>query len=305
MTHFLATDNPDELRNRWLNGYLNQQAKFDTRLRTVLIESAEDAYDQVYALQKNLAFSSGVRTAKTRLSIGVVQKVLKDLFDETIPLITDGQKQMAGKSSDALLATDRKYLEAVFKESSQSTKVTLDSFIQGQKNEAVLGVANTVQRITNTEQSLSARVYRTRALSNKWVSKQINLVMVRGGSAKEIAMAVRSSIRPNTPGGVSYAALRLGRTELNNAFHGTAINMAEKRPWIKGMEWHLSDTHVIDPKRPDLCEAYHGQIFEIDKTPGKPHPQCRCWIAPSVEPFQIFLNNLTAGQYTDWIDNAA
>lgn len=305
MTHFLPTDDSDELRKRWLNRYLNQQAKFDTKLRTLLIASAEDAYDQVYALDRSSTFSSGVRTAKTRMAIKVIQGVLKDLFDEAIPLITDGQKQMAGKSADALLETDRRYLEAVFREASGSTGISVKSFIEGQKAEAMTGVVHAVQRITKTEQSLSARVYRTRALANGWVSKQINSVIVRSGSAKEIAMAVRSSIRPNTPGGVSYAALRLGRTELNNAFHATAINMAENRPWITGMGWHLSTTHTFDPKRPDICEAYDGKIFKIDETPAKPHPQCRCWVAPEVESFEMFLSNLTAGSYRDWIENAA
>ena len=305
MIHFLPTDDPEELRKRWMGRFFSQQAKFDTRLRTVLVQAAEDAYDEVYALGKSSTFSSGVRTAKTRVAISVVRDVLQDLFNETIPLITDGQKKMAGKAADAMLETDRKYLEAAFADSSNATGVSVKTFVDGQKNEAMLGVVNAVQRVTKTEQSLSARVYNTRALSNRWVSRQINSVMVRSGSAKEIAKAVRSSIRPSTPGGVSYAALRLGRTELNNAFHATSISMAENRPWILGMGWHLSSTHVFDPKKPDLCELYDGKVYKIDQTPAKPHPQCRCWVAPEVEPFEMFLSNLTAGHYTDWIENAA
>lgn len=29
------------------------------------------------------------------------------------------------------------------------------------------------------------------------------------------------------------------------------------------------------------CEDLHGNVYEIDKVPPKPHPRCRCWLEPS------------------------
>jgi hypothetical protein len=71
------------------------------------------------------------------------------------------------------------------------------------------------------------------------------------------------------------------------------------------MEWHLSAVHQIDPSRMEACESYANQIFDVDKVPAKPHPQCRCFVTPVMEPIDVFINNLTAGQYRDWIENAA
>ena len=88
---------------------------------------------------------------------------------------------------------------------------------------------------------LSPRVYKNQALANRWVDRAVNRGILLGKSAREIASDVRLLIRPDTPGGVSYAAQRLGRTELNNAFHETSRRAVEGMPWITGVRWNLSD----------------------------------------------------------------
>jgi hypothetical protein len=67
--------------------------------------------------------------------------------------------------------------------------------------------------------TLSQRVYRNRALSRGYVERVINNGLLLGKSPAEIAKDVRQFISPNTPGGTSYAAMRLGRTEVVNAYH--------------------------------------------------------------------------------------
>jgi hypothetical protein len=276
------------------------QSRTDTRIRTILLEASEDAAKRVTALEKNSTFSAGVRTAQIRLVMKEIKDILSELFDEITPVIRDGQKQEAEAAIDGLTETDRQYLEDVF----QNTDTVRD-FIDSQKIQAKIQVINAVNRITKSELPLSKRVYRTEALAKNWVQREVTSGIARGSSAKEIAGIVRKYIRPNTPGGVSYAALRLGRTELNNAFHATAITFAQDRPWIQGMEWFLSAVHESDPQRVEVCETYAGQIFEVNSVPAKPHPQCRCFVAPVLETPDVFLSNLTAGQYRDWIDNAA
>lgn len=297
------TDNYQTLRRRWLERYSTTQAKSDTRLRTILIEAAQDAYERVIALENSSVFSTNVRAAQLRMTMKELDKVFYELFQETLEIIVNGQQEAARVAVAAFAETDRRLLAAAFRESAEAAGQSVEGFIDGQERTAMLGVAHTISRITKSEQPLSTRVYRTRSLANQWVSRQVNVAIMRNASAKEIAKTVRTSIRPDTPGGVSYAAMRLGRTEINNAFHATSIDLAQDRPWVQEMDWHLSKTH--DPKTECLCEVYAKQTFPVTKVPPKPHPQCRCFVTPRVEPYDVFLTRLTAGEYRDWISNAA
>lgn len=303
MTRPTPNDNTDTfevLRKRWLSRYMRIQSQTDTRIRKILVEAAEGANDQVSALQNNSTFSAGVRTAQLRLVMSTIRNILNDVFDGVTPIIRDGQKSEAQAAVDALTETDKNYLEAAF----QDTSAVLD-FIDSQKLQAKIQLVNAINRVTKSDIPLSKRVYRSKALAQRWVQRDVTIEIAKGSSAKEIAKVVRKHIRPNTPGGVSYAALRLGRTELNNAFHATAIELSQDRPWIQGMQWHLSAVHEIDPANVEICETYAGQIFDVNSVPRKPHPQCRCFVAPVLEPVDVFVRNLTAGQYRSWIDNAA
>lgn len=274
------------------------QAKTDTRIRTALTDAAQAASDQINSLASNSTFSAGVRTAQLRLVMGELQSVHKDFFGKLIPIIQNGQQDEAGAAFDALSATDINYLHSAFSETGD-----VNSFLKSQRVSAMLHVNNAIQRITKTDRPLSARVYSTQSLANRWVQNVINRNLARGSSAKEIAKQVKRHILPSTPGGTSYAALRLGRTELNNAFHATAIDTAQNRPWVTGMRWYLSDTHHAHPNRVEVCERLAGQLFDLDLVPGKPHPQCRCFVVPEVEAADVFLRHLTAGQYRSWMES--
>jgi hypothetical protein len=97
--------------------------------------------------------------------------------------------------------------------------------------------------------------------------------------------------------------MRLGRTELNNAFHATSIEISKDRPWIEGMRWNTSKVHQPDPM--EICSRLNGQIFTVEMVPKKPHPQCRCFVTPNLIPFEMFLTLLDSGQYREWSRNAA
>lgn len=299
----LDSDDFDTLRKRWLQRYLTIQAKHDVKVRTALLQSSQDASDQISSLANSPTFSNGVRTAQLRIIMKIVSEVLNDLFKKQIPLITAGSKQAARAAVTAFGETDRDFLRQAF--NSSAGKANVNDFIQGQYIQAELSVMHLISRIEKSSHPLSTRVYRTRRLANTWVQREVNSAIVRGESAAYIAKRVRSSIRPNVPGGVSYAALRLGRTELNNAFHATSVALAQDRPWVEGMVWHLSQTHERTEGTKEICERYSEELFQVDNVPAKPHPQCRCFVTPKVEPLDVFVRNLTAGTYRDWIADAA
>jgi hypothetical protein len=169
-------------------------------------------------------------------------------------------------------------------------------------NELITGFEGTVQRGIELvdlapKLELSSAVYRNEALSNKAVQRIVQQGIIRGFSAKEIARDVAYLIKPGTPGGVSYAAMRLGRTELNNAFHARQVAEAE-RPWVNGVKWNRSKSH---PKH-DICDTYAEHdaglgkgVWEKGTVPDKPHPHCFCYMTYDVMDEQEALQLILSG----------
>jgi hypothetical protein len=303
LTTALPFDNTESiatLRKRWWDRYFAVQSKTDTKLRTALIAASSDAQDRINALGENSTFSAGVRTAQIRLAMNEVKIVLKDLFGQEQKIIKDGQGDEAQAAIDGLTDTDRDFLVAAFRDKGANA---IPGYIASQKHSAVLGVAHAISSVTKSNYSLSSNVYRSQTLANNWVKRDVTSGILRGDSAKQIAATVRKHILPNTPGGVSYAAMRLARSELNNAFHATAITASQDRPWVTGMRWYVSSIHVDDPK--EICTQLKGQLFPVSSVPPKPHPQCRCFVAPEIESLDVFTRHLTAGQYRDWMTKNA
>lgn len=290
----------ETLRRRWLKPFITVQQSNEKKIRSLLNQGAQDAFDQVFALSQSSTFSAGVRTAQLRMVIQETQRVHKELFDELIPIIRNGQQDAAVSAVEGMSATDRKYLKAAL------GAVDPSGYESGATQSARLGIANAISSISKSDYKLSNSVYRTRRLANGWIKNKVTSQILRGGSAQEIAKEVRSSIRPDVPGGTGYAALRLGRTELNNAFHATAVDLSKDRPWVNGMDWHLSKTHKVAPSGiVEICEQYAARQWDVENVPAKPHPQCRCFVTPRLIAYDVFIRQLTAGQYRSWIDEAA
>ena len=296
------SDTEEELRKRWLRRYLKAQGPVDTKIRKILAQASDDAESQIASLAKNPTFSARVKTTQLKMVMAEIREVLNDAFLSIVPVVSAGNKDAAAQAADAITATDLEYLKRAFAASGEDYR----DFIEGQRRQAQINVANVVSKMYDFDKPLSSRVYRTRYQATTWVRNTVSRKIATGASAKDIAKAVRSSIRTNTPGGVGYAAMRLGRTELNNAFHATSVNLAKDRPWIEGMVWHTSTTHEPNENGlVEICDVYNGQNFAVELVPPKPHPHCRCFVVPEVEPLDVFVNHLTAGQYRDWIGNAA
>lgn len=292
-------DDYEQARKQWLNRYLKVQTIADKDLRVVLIQAAEDAYKQLISLSSKKTFSASVRSAQLRLMVETIRKILDELFEEEAEIIKVGHEQAAIAAVTAFSKTDRDFLARAFSESDTN----VDSYISVQKHFATVNVGHAIANVTGEDRPLSSRVYRTKALANRWVKQRVTSGITRGLSVKEIALDVRKFIKPNVSGGVSYAAMRLGRTEVNNAFHATSIALAQDRPWVEGMRWRLSKTHDFEERC--KCNSYADQIFSVENVPSKPHPQCRCFVTPEVEAFDVFMRHLTAGQYRSWIRDAA
>lgn len=151
---------------------------------------------------------------------------------------------------------------------------------------------------------LSERVYNSEVGIGSKVDKLVNSALARGLSAIEFAKEVRQFVNPLTPGGVSYAAKRLARTEINNAAHAMSVEAMREVPWCDGMKWHLSGSHG----RPDICDQYasggpnNDGVYPKTSTPTKPHPQCLCFVTPDLADDDEFERNLLSGKYNQYLE---
>lgn len=144
---------------------------------------------------------------------------------------------------------------------------------------------------------LATSVYRSQSLAQGWVDRKVKSGLLLGRSSKDIAKSVKDLIRPDVKGGVAYAAFRLARTEINNAYHTHAVTMEADKPWNTGVDWHLSRSHPVKDEC-DLLVGHHAK----GSVPDKPHPQCFCYVTPTQVGEDDWIDNFLAGDYNDYID---
>lgn len=269
-------------------------------------DGANEAERMVRRLGRVDGLPAEIRRAQYEQSLRALRSLQRDLWGQV-----DGVTVRSINRSIDLGAAGTRRLDRFLEESIKGRRgeilinnVTGNTFNIAARN----SVFNVTSRLKNGI-DLSKLVYRNEALANGKVAATINRGLILNRSAKEIADTVRKYIHPNVPGGQSYAAMRLGRTEINNAFHQTTIDAAKNEPWVEGFKWNLSASH----SHPDPCNDYATQddddlgsgVFKRSNVPAKPHPQCLCYITAITVDIDVFINNLVGGKYNKWINNWA
>lgn len=277
--------------------HLRDIRSVDRELATALQEAAREA-DQIVRASIPDGVGAAVRRAQYQQSAFLLRRSQADLWQRVTRTLTVGLEDSSRLAVVGTMKINEVLAKAVGIDTNLGT-----SFLFSARS-----AAENVRSRLMSEIPLSNRVYRTQALSNRWVQRTINKGIALNKSAAEIAADVRSLIRPDVRGGVTYAARRLARTELNNAFHATSIRNAEEMPWMVGQKWNLSNSH----SRPDECEDYaNGDhdglgkgVFKSGSVPRKPHPQCLCFLTTvSVEP-EDFAEAFLAGRYDRYLSTA-
>ncbi len=290
--HDPSSRNP---RQNWLLRYLGVQQKYDSVISTALMDASDDASRRITELVGNERIGFATRRYQLQQSRKAVRESIRLLFNDIYQSIQAGQRDSALAALEAGWNDDRRILNRLFQNRSDRGR-----WEDSMRQSAVRGVQAMMTRILETERPLSQRVYHTRSLANGAVSRIINSTLANGSSPYELARAIRSSIRPDVPGGIGYAAKRLARTEINNAFHAQSINDVREKPWVDSVKWNLSKVHVPQPG--DLCEVYSGNLFAPEDVPDKPHPQCLCYTTPELEDWASVESNILAGVYDNYID---
>lgn len=169
--------------------------------------------------------------------------------------------------------------------------------------EAAQAVEDIISRKTEGF-TLAERIYANGKVSTRQVGAIVDRALARQLSARELAKQVKEFYRPDVPGGTSYAAMRLARTEINNAHHTTTVRLAQKMPWVHGFKWNLSGSH----SKPDECNEYAAHeeglgegVFPKDNVPAKPHPQCLCYLTHIMDEDDVLVGKVISGEYDEYL----
>jgi hypothetical protein len=215
------------------------------------------------------------------------------IFERLGDIVSARRARAASRSSGLSAAADRALLDAVGK-GAEGQFLYKSALEIGQRQ-----IDAAMARMRLSQLPLSKRIYNTSVWMQGRLGKLINETLASGLNAKEFAKRARDWFNPNTPGGVRYAAMRLARTEINNAFHAMTAEKAANDPWVHEVDWNLSKSH---PK-PDICNVVHAESpFPADKVPARPHPQCMCYITPKAIEEDEFIDNFLKGDYDEFLD---
>lgn len=251
--------------------------------------------DAAIEAEKLIASNLAKNTIGGRVRAAQLGKAVAGLGEISTELWTGvGKVTQAGMYQAAKLAADQ---------------VIDRDFFLGMPGKAILQYADQVHfEAAHSVESLISRRTDGVALKDRIYAngragvKRAGVVVERGLALqkghREIAKDVRHLFDPNVPGGTSYAAKRLARTEINNAHHSTTIRLGQDRPWVQGFKWNLSKSHP----RPDACDTYADRIFSKQDAPSKPHPQCLCYLTHVQDDPDEFMDNLVNGKYDNWMD---
>lgn len=175
--------------------------------------------------------------------------------------------------------------------------------------------------------NLSDRIWRIQEYTQKGILDITTQAIMSGISAVELSEQLEGFLLKRGPawttgikrsvtgrGTVAYNALRLARTEINQAYHWAQKEMAVNNPMLIGQKWNLSNTHPIDwpPSAaymgyPEICDYranhdHHGLgegVFPPGEAPPD-HPNGLCYLTDVWKPVEEILD-LLGDPDPDWI----
>lgn len=276
-----------------LNDIIRTVGLTDREIRRVTRDAAAEADRIVRSYGDDLGRGAKMRQAQVSLA-----KVQTEMWGA----VGDATKVGIGDAVDASALRKAGFDQSLMR----SAGLTATHWNQSLLATSRAGIGSFLGRKGN-EMSLSQRVYRNRALSRGYVDRALNNGLLLGKSVNEIAGDVKGFISPDTPGGASYAAHRLARTEVVNAYHENSKAMYKETPWIERVKWNLSGSH----SKPDICNDYADTVqnrgwgsgeFASHDVPVKPHPNCLCYVTPVSMSLDEYAKNFEDGKYDDYIN---
>lgn len=290
MTKPLPNNDPD--RKRFLLPFVRVVARSDSDLRGLLDSVAKETAVDIARLDLKTGIGATVRRNQFLAVQGTLAGHLASLWSSAGDLIQARRNEALQVAIEAGQDWDRDLLlRATDGEMRKMLRRMLKTVPQR-------NFRNMLARYTRETIPLSQKVYQTSQLAKGWVDQKVNSGLGRGLSARELAKEVRDMIRSDVKGGVSYAAMRLARTEINAANKFASEHDNAEKPFVESIEWRLSKSH---PFR-DICDVLAAQgPYPKDEVPDTPHPQCFCYQVPKVIDEDEFVKNLQGGSYDKYL----
>ena len=247
-----------------------------------IVRDLEDAAAEAQRRINKLETRNGIGSVVERAQLAMVKRELHTVQRELWLLVNRRMRAAPARIAEAAALAEEQIEQVLFRALGQDVP---EELVSAQRAYAEATVRTYLARGENGI-GLSERVYRTRKLSEGLVDRVINREILLGRNWQQLAKAVRPMIDPKTPGGVSYAAKRLARTELNNAFHTSQKALAAENPWVTAQQWNLSRSHPKADQCDDLARKHDRGLeagqYKIGNVPSKPHPQCLCYLTEVV-----------------------
>jgi hypothetical protein len=264
-----------------------------------IVDDLRDAMADAQRRINKLESKHGIGAVVRRAQIAIIRRELRSVSNDLWRSVGRRIRSAGTAVADAAAEAERTLQRILFRAAGASES---EALVTAQRAYARRTVATYLARGQNGI-GLSQRVYRTSQLANGYVDRAVNRVILQGGSWQDIAKEVKPMIDPSTKGGVSYAAKRLARTELNNAFHTTQKASAEINPFVVALRWNLSRSHTTPDKCDELARGHsRGKttgLYLPSDLPSKPHPQCLCYTTNEMMSEDKFLDLVSNPDYLD------
>lgn len=282
-----------------LQSYLRAAQPTDAELRSILRAAAEEAERLIPKELERLNYSGKIKAAQLTMIRREIHQWYAAAWGDIGKTLRDG---VANVSRAAYTEAESLLMDYMARQG-----IDTSAYLASLRAQAARGLPAVLARAANGI-PLSRQVYKTQALARGLVDRAVNNGLLLGHSAQRVADSVRDLIDPNVPGGVSYAAMRLARTELNNAFKTAQEQRHADEPWVKGMQWHLSGSHP----RKDECNLYAEQdihdlgagIYPVGERPHS-HPNCLCFMTVEQISEDEWIDRFIAGEYDEYLDEGA
>jgi hypothetical protein len=274
-------------------------AEMDAMLR----DGAEEIERLLPKLLEKHTTGGKVKAAQLRLVLRELRIAQKALWADLGVSVNEGVVAAAIKGGEGAEGAEG-VLASVFAKNGVPVPSAL---LAGWREQAKAGIDAILAKSKNGI-PLSRAVYKAYALSSGQVDRKVSQGLLLGHNHKTIAKSVKDMILPNVSGGVSYAADRLARTEINHAYQTAQAERHADEPWVKGMRWNLSKSH---PGR-DVCNILAEQdafglgpgVYPVGHRPDS-HPNCLCYQTPVSVSEDEFIEAFLAGEYNSHIDEVA
>lgn len=267
-----------------------------SEMNAILRDGAQEAERLIPKLIEQNTTGGKVKAAQLALVLREVKVMQSALWGDLGRVTRTGVE--AGYLKAAEAAED--VLTKVFHQNGVSPAPIL----AGWREQAKQGIAAVLAKSANGI-PLSRAVYKAQALATGQVTRKVQQGLLLNMNAKAIAKSVKDMISPLVKGGVSYAAHRLARTEINNAYKTSQEARYKDEPWTSGMRWNLSGSHPT----PDICNVLASQdahglgdgVYPVGKRPNS-HPNCLCYLTPEQPDEDEWMDRFLAGDYNTYID---